>query len=150
MQKTIKFAVRANRQGFPPNTFVTVATGRGKSPLSRHGSRNEANWKWRKDHATYLRRVLGNLGKRRAYNALGGEAPPGVAELGEEVWRSNRQPHERGLLVLGTPLGTPEFVTSHAETRVAEERRLHDLLLLSARAQERRLFAVRRLPQREW
>ena len=72
--------------------------------------------------------VQSNLGKCRVYNAQGREAPPGVAELGPEVWRGNRAAEERGLVVLGTPVGTPEFMAAHAARRVAEEHRLLHLL----------------------
>ena len=58
--------------------------------------------------------VRTNLGKCRVYNTQGGEAPPGIAELGAEVWRGNRPANERGVMVLGTPLGTEEFVAEHA------------------------------------
>ena len=68
--------------------------------------------------------VRSNLGKCRVYNRTGGAAPAGVAELGEEVCRGDRAPHENGLLVLGTPLGRPEFVAAHVASRMEDERRL--------------------------
>ena len=37
-------------------------------------------------------------------------APPGISELGAAVWRGDKPPPERGLVVLGTPIGHPEFV----------------------------------------
>ena len=52
-----------------------------------------------------------NMGKCRVWSKTGGEAPPGiVSELGPDVWRGDREPEENGLVVLGAPLGTDEFV----------------------------------------
>ena len=36
--------------------------------------------------------IASKVGKTRVYNTTGGPAPCGVAELGEEVWRSDRPP----------------------------------------------------------
>ena len=44
-----------------------------------------------------------NLGKTRAIGARDGPPPPGIAELGDEVWRSDLCPEQRGIVVLGTP-----------------------------------------------
>ncbi|CAK0807356.1 unnamed protein product [Prorocentrum cordatum] len=69
-----------------------------------------------------------HLGKCRAYSRGGGAAPPGIGELGRDVWRGDRAPPDRGIKILGTPLGTPEFVAAHLESRLQEERRLLDEL----------------------
>ena len=65
-----------------------------------------------------------NLGKCHVWHRRGGEAPEGVEDLGETVWRGNRAEAERGLLVLGTPLGAEAYVAAQAEVRISEERRL--------------------------
>ena len=62
-----------------------------------------------------------HLGKCRCWNAQRGAAPPGIASLGAEVWRGDRAPEERGIVVLGTPVGTPEFLRAHATSRLARE-----------------------------
>ena len=49
--------------------------------------------------------IASNLGKTHAIGAFAGGAPPGIAELGAEVWRGDRPPHERGMIVLGSPVG---------------------------------------------
>jgi len=69
-----------------------------------------------------------NLGKCYAYNRSGADAPQGIAELGEEVWRSNRTLSERGIVVLGVPVGSKEFCASHTGTRMADEQDLLDLI----------------------
>ncbi|CAE7748893.1 unnamed protein product [Symbiodinium sp. KB8] len=51
-------------------------------------------------------------------------APPGIAELGANVWRGDAPAAERGFVALGTPLGHPRFVAAHTDTRLLEEARL--------------------------
>ena len=46
-----------------------------------------------------------HTGKTRVWNR-GGTCPPDVADLGEEVW------NPAGIKILGTPIGSPEFVHS--------------------------------------
>ena len=87
----------------------------------------------------------------------GGEPPPGIAELGADVWRGNKPSSERGLKVLGTPIGHPHFIASWAESRVRTEQellsqlpRLPDLqcawLLLAMCASPRANHALRTVP----
>ena len=63
-----------------------------------------------------------NLGKCRVWSKLGGSPPPGIAELGSDVWRGDCPAVENGIVVLGTPLGSPEFVQAHCDKRMAVER----------------------------
>ena len=58
------------------------------------------------------------------YNRDGAPAPPGVAELGANVWRGDAPEAERGFVALGTPLGHPRFVAAHTDTRLLDEVRL--------------------------
>ena len=58
------------------------------------------------------------------YNRDGGPAPPGIAELGTNVWRGDAPEAERGFVALGTPLGYPRFVAAHTDTWLLEEARL--------------------------
>ena len=60
--------------------------------------------------------IASNDGKTRVYCHAGGAPPPGIAELGADVWRGNKAPSERGLVVLGTPIGHPHFIASWAES----------------------------------
>ncbi|CAE7915925.1 unnamed protein product, partial [Symbiodinium sp. KB8] len=64
-----------------------------------------------------------NLGKTRAIGARGGPPPPGIAELGDEVWRGDLCPEQRGIVVLGTPIGHQDFVQAWAARRLEEEER---------------------------
>ena len=68
--------------------------------------------------------VAANLGKTHVYHARGGPAPPGIRELGEDVWRGDKPPAERGFVALGVPIGHHEFIRSCANARLEEERRL--------------------------
>ena len=70
-----------------------------------------------------------NVGKCRVWSRTGGEAPPGISELGPDVWRGDREPEENGLVVLGVPLGTDEFVNAFAMKRRREEQLFLDRLL---------------------
>ncbi|OLP88553.1 hypothetical protein AK812_SmicGene30090 [Symbiodinium microadriaticum] len=100
--------------------------------------------------------IAPNLGKTRVYATAEGPPPSGISELGEAVWRGNKPPAERGVIVLGTPIGHPDFVRQWAEERMSEERRflqhlplLPDLqcswLLLSMCAAPRANHALRTL-----
>ena len=73
------------------------------------------------DHA----RISLSLGKTRVWNAAG-EEPPDIAELGDgtaPVWTGSWSlpPREQGLLVLGSPLGRPEFVQAALEAKRLEQ-----------------------------
>ena len=57
-----------------------------------------------------------------------GPAPGSVADLGEEVWRGDKPPAARGVVVLGTPLGHLDFSSTWSEGRVREEQLLLDQL----------------------
>ena len=101
--------------------------------------------------------IASNEGKTRVYSHAGEEPPPGIAELGADVWRGNKRSSERGLKVLGTPIGHPHFIVSWAESRMLTERellnqlpRLPDLqcawLLLAMCASLRANHALRTVP----
>ena len=47
--------------------------------------------------------VDANFGKCRVWSASGGGAPPGIAELGPDVWRGVKDAEENGLKVLDAP-----------------------------------------------
>ena len=72
--------------------------------------------------------VAPNPSKTRVYNGQGGVAPEGIQELGPDVWRGNRPLHEQGILTLGTPIGTPAFVSSATAERLQDEQTLLDQL----------------------
>ena len=87
--------------------------------------------------------------------------PPGIAELGEAVWRGDKAPAERGVVVLGTPIGHADFVCAWTAERLHEELKLlqqlpllPDLqcswLLLSMCASPRANHALRTLPPSEY
>ena len=101
--------------------------------------------------------VEANLGKTRVYNAAGGDAPPGIAALGPDVWCGDLPPARRGFVALGVPIGHPEFVGAHAAGRLEAEadllhklQRLPDLqsawLLLAYCAAPRAQHLLRNVP----
>ena len=53
-------------------------------------------------------------GKNRVWNREG-TCPPGVEELGDEVWSPS------GIKILGTPIGSPEFVLTIIAKRLEDE-----------------------------
>ena len=53
--------------------------------------------------------------------------PPGIAELGDDVWRAEKPTTERGVVVLGSPCH-PDFIRSWADERMRTERQLLDHL----------------------
>ena len=55
--------------------------------------------------------ISANLGKTRVFNYEGGPAPPGIADLGPEVWRGSRPPQQR-------PAATWLRRTGHPHARV--------------------------------
>lgn len=65
--------------------------------------------------------IAANAGKTRAYNHRGGDAPPGIADLGPAVLRGSHAPPEAGFLALGVPLGTAPFAQQHDQARLTDE-----------------------------
>ena len=101
--------------------------------------------------------VASNLGKTRVYSGAGGCAPPGIAELGPDVWRGDLPPAQRGFIALGSPIGSPEFVAETArDTHLSHAHLLQEIaalpdlqsawLLLSFCAAPRAHHLLRTLP----
>ena len=72
--------------------------------------------------------VRSHLGKLRAWCSGGGDAPADLAALGPQVWTANLPPEDNGLMVLGSPVGTKEYVEARGEERLTEEQQLLDKL----------------------
>ena len=72
--------------------------------------------------------VRTHLGKLRAWCRDERPRPADMADLPEEIWVADASVEKRGLKVLGTPLGTKEFVASFAAKRQQEEQRLLDAI----------------------
>ena len=64
--------------------------------------------------------VAANSGKTRVFTRAGGPAPPGVETLGPDMWRGGDSP-ECGLVALGAPIGSADFVAAHAHGRLEQE-----------------------------
>ena len=100
--------------------------------------------------------IASNLGKTWVFGQEG-PPPPGIETLGQDVWQGDKPPHQRGAVVLGSPIGHPEYVRAWAEARLHEEQQLlqqlpqlPDLqcawLLLTLCASPRANHAVRTVP----
>ena len=74
--------------------------------------------------------VAANQGKTRVFNLTGGPAPPGIAELGPDVWCGSGMAEGRGFTALGTPIGSAEYVARGTLQRLESERALLDELPL--------------------
>ena len=70
-----------------------------------------------------------NEGKTRVYNKAGVE-PEGVRQLGDKVWVGghDKEAKERGLKVLGTPVGIPEYAAAEGAKWVEKESKLWKLM----------------------
>ena len=62
--------------------------------------------------------------------AIAGPAPPGVAELGPDAWRWDKAPNQRGMVVLGSPVGHPDFIAAWTAQYMAQEQELLEHLPL--------------------
>ena len=79
--------------------------------------------------AEHLWRVAGiqlHTGKTRSWNKSG-ISPPNVEDLGEQVWS------REGIKVLGTSVGTDQFVSDVVTERVQEESRLWEAIGVGTR-----------------
>ena len=65
-----------------------------------------------------------NLGKCRMWNRAG-VAPAGHADLGADVWKGGAacRPADQGIVVLGSPVGSTEFVAAYTQQRMEDEQR---------------------------
>ena len=73
-------------------------------------------------------RINVNLGKLAAWSQTPTEAPPGLERFGDNIWKSALPLEQRGLKVLGTPLGTQEFVDRFCAERSEEKAQLLNLI----------------------
>ena len=53
--------------------------------------------------------IASNLGKTRVFGQEG-PPPPGIETLGHDAWRGDKPLHQRGAVVLGSPIGHLEYV----------------------------------------
>ena len=123
-----------------------MRTGRCPGALGQHDALVAADAQLRPGECLAAAGVAANLDKTRVYNRDGGPAPPGIAELGANVWRGDAPAAERGFVALGTPLGHPRFVAAHTDTRLLEGARLLQELPLLPDASPRADHIMRTLP----
>ena len=77
--------------------------------------------------------VKPKLGKFALWSRQGGSEPPGVDALlrGQPrptapLWKGDLDPAHNGLVILGTPIGRPEFVARVLQERLGHQQRLLD------------------------
>ena len=80
-------------------------------------------------------RVRTNLGKIRCWGCGDTAAPVGVAELGPEVWCGNKPQAQRGLIMLGSPIGPVEFAEAWCQHMATRHNHLLSTLPLISKAQ---------------
>ena len=72
--------------------------------------------------------VRSHLGKLRAWCRSPAPRPASFDDLGAEVWVADAPPELNGIQVLGTPLGSEEYVAAQAAARLADERKYLDAI----------------------
>ena len=65
-----------------------------------------------------------HFGRLKAWCKGGGPAPDDLADECPDAWVAVKPPELNGLIVLGTPLGSDEFVKKHAGDRMQNEQKL--------------------------
>lgn len=70
--------------------------------------------------------IEANLGKTESWSKSGGPPPRGINELGEThrppVWEGDLPASLRGIKVLGSPVGTPEYTRRWSNDKLQEEK----------------------------
>ena len=62
-----------------------------------------------------------NSGKLAAWSKDASQAPVGLQEFGDNIWRSDAPADLCGIKVLGTPLGTQEYISTMCQ-KLADEK----------------------------
>eukprot|EP00959_Pyramimonas_sp_CCMP1952_P298910 6252211-Pyramimonas_sp.AAC.1 len=69
-----------------------------------------------------------HIGKLRAWGRDARPCPPDFATITPTAWKSDVPRHERGLKVLGTPLGSDDFVRAYGATIASKREQLLNYL----------------------
>ena len=76
--------------------------------------------------------IRSHTGKLKAWCRGEGAAPDELADVSADAWTADLPDHENGLVILGVPLGKPEYIAAHAEKRMmAENKLLKEIPLLA-------------------
>ena len=68
------------------------------------------------------------MGKLALYSAGTEDKPNGFDDFSEMIWKPSLPAYENGLKVVGTPIGTPEFIARYEKKVVeAEAQLLHSI-----------------------
>ena len=76
-----------------------------------------------------------NQGKTEAWSKNAQPAPPAIATLNSPdpnvppVWKSDLSIEQQGLVILGSPLGSPEFIRAQCQKRLQEEEDLWNSII---------------------
>ena len=68
--------------------------------------------------------VQSHEGKLKVWSRGGGDAPADLLEINEHAWTASLPDVDNGIVVLGVPLGKPQFVSNHARKRMEAENKL--------------------------
>ena len=69
-----------------------------------------------------------NQGKLAAWSQRPGPPPSGIAELGPNVWKGALAPEDRGLKIVGTPVGTKQYIAKYGQEILREESQLLEMI----------------------
>ena len=69
-----------------------------------------------------------NIGKLAAWSRNPAPCPPGLENFGANIWKSDRPLQDRGVKVLGTPLGSQPFIAQFGAKLAEEEEQLLNFL----------------------
>ena len=69
-----------------------------------------------------------NIGKLKAWSKAAAPCPPGLHDFGDDIWKANGPIHERGLKILGPPLGAEEYAEQFATKLLADTEKLIKLI----------------------
>ena len=62
-----------------------------------------------------------HLGKLKGWSRSFSSRPPGFDDFGDDFWKGDADSENRGLKILGTPIGHEDFVNRMAEERLESE-----------------------------
>ena len=69
-----------------------------------------------------------NMGKLKAWSKAETDSPPGLDTISPNAWKADAPDHQRGIEILGTPIGSRAFVEACATEAIQEKAQLLNFL----------------------
>ena len=76
-----------------------------------------------------------NIGKLAAWSKTKMPAPPGIAELGPNVWKHDLPEDQCGVKIVGTPFGSAAYIDAFGATLIEKEKKFANILSLFSSTQ---------------